>query len=72
MFLYLPQAENFDRVPKALLDRFGSASLVMELELHPGRTLAREDVNRVIENLNNQGFHLQMPPDIKPDLYEGE
>ncbi len=72
MFLYLAREEGFDRVPEALLERFGNASLVMKLELHPERTLAREDVTRVMANLSSQGFHLQMPPDIKPHLYEGE
>lgn len=72
MFLYLPEEDNFDNVPQPLLDRFGKASLVMALELHPGRSLAREDINKVMENLNGQGFHLQMPPDIQPYLYEGD
>jgi uncharacterized protein YcgL (UPF0745 family) len=35
---------------------------VMELELSPDRKLAREDVNKVIHNLETQGFHVQMPP----------
>ena len=72
MFLYLRQEDCFDDVPKPLLDRFGQASLVMELDLHPQQTLAREDVNVVMANLLEHGFHLQMPPDIKPHLYEGD
>ncbi len=44
----------------------------MELELHPDRHLAREDVNKVIGNLRNIGYHLQMPPNLVPDLYDGE
>ncbi|VAX10505.1 hypothetical protein MNBD_GAMMA26-108 [hydrothermal vent metagenome] len=71
MFLYLRQEDGFDVVPESLLDRFGQASLVMELELHSQRTLAREDVNKVVANLLEHGFHLQMPPDINPYLYEG-
>jgi len=72
MFLYLLQEDCFDAVPSPLLDRFGQASLVMELMLHPQRTLAREDINKVIANLQEHGFHLQMPPDIKPYLYTGD
>ena len=33
--------------------------------LHPERPLAREDIHQVLENLDKQGYHLQMPP---PDL----
>jgi len=72
MYLYLAQEDDFESVPKPLLDRFGEASLVMELELHPARDLARENITKVMANLREQGFHLQMPPDIHAHLYQGE
>ncbi|MBL3600565.1 MAG: YcgL domain-containing protein [gamma proteobacterium endosymbiont of Lamellibrachia anaximandri] len=72
MYLYLREEESFDLVPAPLLDRFGAPALVMELELHAGRVLAREDVSKVMASLSEQGFHLQMPPEIKPKLYFGE
>ncbi|MGB5201096.1 MAG: YcgL domain-containing protein [Sedimenticolaceae bacterium] len=71
MYLYLAQEDGFDRVPDALLARFGDPVLVIELELHPGRRLAREDVNSVILNLRNLGYHLQLPPRLEPALYQG-
>ena len=71
MYLYVPEQEGFDRVPSALLARFGKPVLVMELELHEGRPLAREDVAQVMQNLAEQGFHLQMPPKLEPWLYHG-
>ena len=71
MYLYLAAEAGFDRVPEELLHRFGEAVLVIELELSPQRRLAREDVRRVIANLRSQGFHLQMPPQLQPDLYHG-
>ena len=36
--------------------------LAFDLVLTPERTLAREDIAKVLENLENQGYHLQMPP----------
>jgi len=72
MYLYLAEEDNFETIPKPLLDRFGQATLVMELELHPGRDLAREDVTEVMANLREQGFHLQIPPNIQAHLYQGE
>ncbi len=72
MYLYLRSEDDFSAVPQALLSRFGTPVKVMELSLTSQRTLAREDVNRVMENLRNQGFHLQMPPKLQVDLYEGD
>lgn len=72
MYLYVVREADFEPVPKPLMDRFGAPVFVMELNLHPQRRLARENVARVIENLQANGFHLQMPPEIKPKMYEGE
>lgn len=71
MYLYLAKESAFDELPHGLLERFGTPTLVMELALHPARKLAREDVTKVIENLRQQGYHLQLPPTIKPELYIG-
>jgi uncharacterized protein YcgL (UPF0745 family) len=71
MYLYMPLKDDFDAVPDALLQRFGPPVFVMELGLHPGRRLAREDVNTVMSNLIDQGFHLQMPPELHPDVCYG-
>jgi uncharacterized protein YcgL (UPF0745 family) len=30
--------------------------------LTPERVLAREDIHKVLANLDEQGYHLQMPP----------
>jgi hypothetical protein len=71
MYLYLNQKDCFEAVPEALLVRFGSPVFIMELELTAERKLARESSLTVIENLHKQGFHLQMPANLKPDIYHG-
>lgn len=71
MYLYLAKEDGFEDLPEALMSRFGRPELVMELELHAGRPLAREDVDTVMANLRERGFHLQMPPELDPDLYYG-
>jgi len=71
MYLYLAAEDDFDRVPADLLARFGEPVLVIELELSTERQLAREDVSQVMANLGEQGFHLQMPPRLQPELYQG-
>jgi uncharacterized protein YcgL (UPF0745 family) len=71
MYLYLAEEDVFDPVPSALLARFGEPILVIELELSSERELAREDVNEVMANLRGRGFHLQIPPQLRPQLYHG-
>ena len=36
----------------------------MSLKLSTDRELARVDVNKVLENLAEQGFYLQLPPKL--------
>ncbi len=71
MYLYLNEENAFDKVPAALLARFGEPILVIELELCPERRLARENVDEVMRDLREKGFHLQMPPKLEPELYHG-
>jgi uncharacterized protein len=72
MYLYLTAEDGLDAVPPPLLERFGTPQLVMQIDLHPGRTLAREDVVQVMANLSARGYHLQMPPQVQASLYEGD
>lgn len=63
LYLYIVNKDDFSEVPQPLYDSMGKEPVfVMELELSPERPLAREDVTQVINNLENQGFHVQMPP----------
>lgn len=62
MYLYVFKAEGLERVPEALLPFFGTPAHAFDLVLTPERKLAREDIVKVLENLENQGYHLQMPP----------
>jgi len=61
-YIYLLQGHDFDDLPDALKEIFGEPEFVMNLELTTERNLALEDVNRVMQNLSEQGYHLQMPP----------
>lgn len=66
-YLYLPTGKTFDELPEVLARQFGEPEFVMDLVLHPGLSLSREDVATVMANIRSQGFHLQMPPNIHPD-----
>ncbi len=72
MYLYLTGEEGFDDVPDALRFSFGEPVFVMELELSLERQLARADIVVVMQSLKDEGFYLQMPPKLNPDLYFGD
>lgn len=61
-YIYLLEGEDFDDLPESLKRVFGDPEFVMDLNLTPERKLANEDVNQVMQNLSDQGYHLQLPP----------
>lgn len=62
MYLYVLKADALSRVPEGLLSVFGAPAHAFDLVLSPERQLAREDIIQVLDNLEKQGYHLQMPP----------
>jgi uncharacterized protein YcgL (UPF0745 family) len=61
-YIYLLASHDFDDLPVALRKVFGEPEFVMELDLSPERKLAFEDVKQVMQNLAEEGYHLQLPP----------
>ena len=61
-YIYLIDGYEFDDLPDALRKVFGEPQRVMDLDLNPARKLAYEDVNQVMANLAEHGYHLQLPP----------
>ena len=61
LYVYLAEEDVFDNVPKELFNTLGIIEFSMELELTPETKLAREDTQTVIDNLNEHGFHIQLP-----------
>lgn len=62
MYLYVPRKTELAELPAPLMELFGKAELAMDLVLTEKRTLAREDIHKVLASLESQGYHLQMPP----------
>lgn len=62
MYLYVDKREALKRLPEGLLEAFGAPQHVFDMLLTPERKLAREDAVKVLENIEKQGYHLQMPP----------
>jgi len=65
-YIYLAEGQNFDDLPSSLVKVFGEPELVINLELTPDRKLAYEDIEQVKQNLAEQGYHLQLPPQDDP------
>ena len=61
-YLYVPEPDDFARVPAALLERLGRLELALAFELHPGRPLANADPRAVLAALDERGYYLQLPP----------
>ncbi len=65
LYLYLAKKGDFSDVPQTLYDSMGKEPIfVMKVELSSARKLARENVETVMKNLEEQGFHVQIPPPI--------
>lgn len=74
MYLYLRSDMEPGELPEVLRKRTGMLTQVMELTLSAERKLARANVETVIEQLQAQGFYLQMPPNglISQNLHFGD
>ena len=62
LYVYLRSKDGFADLPEGLRKLMGTPVLVMDLELHRDRQLARADVQKVMEGLRSRGYYLQMPP----------
>lgn len=63
-YIYLLDGHDYDDLPISLKKVFGEPEFVMNLKLDENRKLAYEDVNEVMKNLKEHGYHLQMPPQV--------
>lgn len=63
-YLYLVDKGDFSVVPEDLLRIFGPPEFSFSFDLTGERELVKEDAGEVLENLENQGYHLQLQDDI--------
>jgi uncharacterized protein YcgL (UPF0745 family) len=61
-FLFVKKDEDLDRVPDGLRRILGALEKVMDLELNEKRSLAQADVVTVMQQIEECGYYLQMPP----------
>lgn len=68
-YLYVAKKDDFSQVPEQLMQMFGKPILVMTLNI-TSRELAQVDVAKVKNDLVEQGFFLQLPPQKENVLEE--
>ena len=61
LYIYLAEKDDFTMVPGEVMRGLGITEFSMELEITPVSKLAREDASAVVRNLEENGFHLQLP-----------
>ena len=61
-YVYLRERDAFGLLPDNIAATLGELQFVLEVALTPERKLSREDITKVLEILETQGYHLQMPP----------
>lgn len=68
MYLYVLKSDGLERVPEPLMEKFGRADHAMTLVLHPEKKLARADISKVLAELDDKGYYLQLPPLKDPNM----
>jgi len=61
MYIYLAEENDFDCIDDSIKKKLGTLSFAMMLEIKEDSKLAKEDPQKIIENLKAQKFHLQLP-----------
>lgn len=62
MYLYVPKKDSFEDVPEPLMQMFGRPELVTILALDKHERLGMVDKQKLIDELSDKGFYLQVPP----------
>lgn len=61
MYLYVEKRGDFSAVPEALRAVFGTPIFVMLFNLKGAKPLVNADNQEVLQQIQQQGFYLQMP-----------
>jgi uncharacterized protein YcgL (UPF0745 family) len=69
-YVYLAARDDFARLPEPVRGQLGALQFVLDVDLVPGRKLARENPDVVRGNLVTRGFHLQFPQNIDDPMHD--
>ena len=60
-YLYVKEKDDFSCLPETVLQVFGPPEFTLSFDLHADRKLAQADSQAVIDQLEAEGFYLQLP-----------
>jgi uncharacterized protein YcgL (UPF0745 family) len=63
-YLYLADGMRLDDLPEPLIALFGESEAVVRLDLAERTRLAHADPETVRSRLREEGYYLQLPPDL--------
>ena len=61
-YLYVAKRDDFSEVPTPLMDTFGVPKFVMLFNLAGEKQLQRTANDKVLNEIKEKGFYLQLPP----------
>ncbi|MFK8048918.1 MAG: YcgL domain-containing protein [Halioglobus sp.] len=61
-YLYVEKSAGLEHVPESLLSQFGEPEELMVIVITPDKYLARANAAEVLQQIQDKGFYLQMPP----------
>ena len=68
MYLYVDKKSGVGDLPEALAGLFGEPLHVLDMILTPEKKLARIDASKVLAEIAEKGFYLQMPKTTVDEL----
>ncbi len=64
MYIYVDKTAGLDAIPETLKGQLGQTELAMTLLIDSNKKLARASAEDVLAAITEQGFYLQMPPNL--------
>ena len=61
-YIFVAKRDDFSQVPTPLLEQFGPPQLVSILNIKETTKMAIAEASRVIKEVTDSGFYLQLPP----------
>jgi len=68
MYVYVDRKDGSDAIPEDLLRFFGEPVHVLDLILTAEKKLARVKAEKVLSEIEDKGYFLQMPPTEQEDI----
>lgn len=70
LYVYVLEESMLERLPDPLLKQLGSPEQALTFDLETRKTLGSENPDEVRANLNERGYHVQMPRSVEAILAE--